>query len=446
MLQTLKNAFLAPDIRKKMFYTLIIVLIYRVGCFVPIPGLNLVDTFGAGGAGSDYDLMSMLSMITGGSLSNGTLFALGIVPFINSFIIMQLLTLVIPKLERLSKEGEEGRKQINQYTRYLAIGLALVQAVGVMLSWRSNITGVFGSNGATDSSSVNSIFTMICIVIILTGGSAMVMWLGERITEYGIGNGTSLIIFIGIVSSLGNSIWLAIFKTIPNQVANGDLTGIWFLMGFILLVILLFLLIVFVDLSERRIPVQYAKQIKGNKMYGGQSTFIPIKVNSSGVMPIIFASSLIMFPQMIMQFVGKTNSFTTFWYKWMGVGGNLYPLFLFLMIIFFAYFYAQIQFNPDDIAKMIQQNGGFIPGIRPGKSTSDHLRKINNRITLFGALFLAFVALIPTYILKIDGFATLGFDNSFSATGLLIVVSVALEFEKSLESQLLVKTNKGFLK
>lgn len=445
MLQTLKNAFLAPDIRRKMLYTLFIILIYRIGCFVPIPGLNLVETFGKGTTGAN-DLMSMLSMVTGGSLSNGTLFALGIVPFINSFIIMQLLTLIIPKLERLSKEGEEGRKKINQYTRYVAVLLGLIQAVGVMLSWKNYITGVFGSNGATDPTSANTIFTMICIVVILTGGSSLVMWLGERVTEYGIGNGTSLIIFIGIISSLGNSIWLAIFKTIPEQVKGGDLTGIWFLMGFIILVMLLFILIVFVDLSERRIPVQYAKQIKGNKMYGGQSTFIPIKVNSGGVMPIIFASSLIMFPQMIMQFVGKTNNFTTFWYTWMGVGGHLYPLFMFLLIIFFAYFYSQIQFNPDDIARMIQQNGGFIPGIRPGKSTSDHLRKINNRITLFGALYLAFVSLIPTYLLKISGFATLGFNNSFSATGLLIVVSVALEFEKSLESQLLIKTNKGFLK
>ncbi|HOO22942.1 MAG TPA: preprotein translocase subunit SecY [Clostridia bacterium] len=429
-----------------MIYTLVILLIYRIGCFVPIPGLNLVDTFGQQNGGNDYDLLAMLSMVTGGSLSNGTLFALGIIPFINSFIIMQLLTLIIPKLEKLSKEGEDGRKKINQYTRYVAIILAVVQAIGVMLSWRGSITGVFGSEGATDSSSVNSIFTMICIVIILTGGSSMVMWLGERITEYGIGNGTSLIIFIGIVSSLGNSIWVALFSTIPSQVRSGDLTGIWFLLGFLVMVVLLFMLIVFVDLSERRIPVQYAKQIKGNKMYGGQSTYIPIKVNSGGVMPIIFASSLIMFPQMIMQFVGKTNGFTEFWYEWMGVGSKLYPLFLFLLIIFFAYFYSQIQFNPDDIARMIQQNGGFIPGIRPGKSTSDHLRKINNRITLFGALFLAFVALIPTYILKINGFATLGFNNAFSATGLLIVVSVALEFEKSLESQLIIKTNKGFLK
>ena len=439
MLQTIKNAFLSPEIRKKMLLTLGILLIYRLGCFVPIPGLNLSDTFGNASAN---DFMAMLSMITGGSLQNGTIFALGIIPFINSFIIMQLLTLVIPKLEKLSKEGEDGRKKINQYTRYLAILLGLIQAVGVMFSWKDSITGVFGA-----ADGVSKVFTMICIVIILTGGSALVMWLGERITEYGIGNGTSLIIFVGIVSSLGTSIGQAIFSTIPSQVKSGDLTGIWYLIGFIILVILLFGLIVFVDMSERRIPVQYAKQIKGNKMYGGQSTHIPIKVNSGGVMPIIFASSIIMFPQMIMQFTGSTNSFVVWWYEWMGVGGNLYPLFMFLLIIFFAYFYAQIQFNPDDIARMIQQNGGFIPGIRPGKSTADHLRKINNRITLFGALFLAFISLIPVLVLqKVPGFASLGLNNAFSATGLLIVVSVALEFDKQLESQLLIKNNKGFLK
>lgn len=439
MLQTIKNAFKSPEIRKKMLLTLGILLIYRLGCFVPIPGINLSTTFGAA---SDNDFMAMLSMITGGSLQNGTLFALGIIPFINSFIIMQLLTLVIPKLEKLSKEGEDGRKKINQYTRYLAILLGLVQAIGVMFSWRSNIQGVFG---ATDGAS--KVFTEIFIVIILTGGSALVMWLGERITEYGIGNGTSLIIFVGIVSSLGTSLGTAIFSTIPSQIQNGDLTGIWYLIGFIILVVVLFGLIVFVDMSERRIPVQYAKQIKGNKMYGGQSTHIPIKVNSGGVMPIIFASSIIMFPQMIMQFVGSTSDFVVWWYEWMGVGGNLYPLFMVLLIIFFAYFYAQIQFNPDDIARMIQQNGGFIPGIRPGKATSDHLRKINNRITLFGAIFLAFVSLIPVLVLQqVPGFDKLGLNHAFSATGLLIVVSVALEFDKQLESQLLIKNNKGFLK
>lgn len=438
MLQTLKNAFLSPDIRKKMLFTVMIIFIYRIGCFIPIPGIDATSFQNS----ASNDFMQMLYMITGGSLQNGTLFALGIIPFINSFIIMQLLTLVIPKLEKLSKEGEEGRKKITQYTRYLAIGLGIIQAIGVMFSWRSAILPVFGDSVASE------IFTMICIVIILTAGSSLVMWLGERITEYGIGNGTSLIIFIGIVSNLGISIAQAIFKTIPDQIKAGEGTaGIWFLLAFLLLVVLLFLVIVFVDLSERKITVQYAKQIKGNKMYGGQSSHIPIKVNSGGVMPIIFASSLIMFPQMIMQFVGNTSSkFVIWWYEWMGVGGNIYPVFMFLLIIFFAYFYAQIQFNPDDIARMIQQNGGFIPGIRPGKSTSDHLRKINNRITLFGALFLAFVALIPTYILQLKGFAGFGFANAFSATGLLIVVSVALEFEKQLESQLLVKANKGFLK
>ena len=438
MLQTIKNAFKSPEIRKKMLLTLGILLIYRLGCFVPIPGINLSTTFGAA---TENDFMAMLSMITGGSLQNGTLFALGIIPFINSFIIMQLLTLVIPKLEKLSKEGEDGHKKINQYTRYLAILLGLIQAIGVMFSWRSNITGVFG---ATDGAS--KVFTEIFIVIILTGGSALVMWLGERITEYGIGNGTSLIIFVGIVSSLGTSLGNAIFSTIPSQVKDGDLTGIWYLIGFIALVIVLFGLIVFVDMSERRIPVQSAKQVKGNKRYGGQSTHIHIKVNSGGVMPIIVASSIIMFPQMIMQFVGSTSDFVVWWYTWMGVGGHLYPLFMFLFIIFFAYFYAQIQFNPDDIARMIQQNGGFIPGIRPGKATSDHLRKINNRITLFGALFLAFVSLIPIYVLQIQGFQSLGLNHAFSATGLLIVVSVALEFDKQLESQLLIKNNKGFLK
>lgn len=438
MLQTLKNAFMSPDIRKKMLFTFMIILIYRLGCFIPIPGLDATTFANA----TSNDFLQMLYMITGGSMQNGTLFALGIIPFINSFIIMQLLTLIIPKLEKLSKEGEEGRKKITQYTRYLAILLGLVQAIGVMFSWRSSIVPVFGT------SKTSEIFTMICIVVILTAGSSLVMWLGERITEYGIGNGTSLIIFIGIVSSLGLSIGNAVITIIPDQIRAGQGTsGIWFLLAFLIMVVLLFFLIVFVDLSERKITVQYAKQIKGNKMYGGQTSYIPIKVNSGGVMPIIFASSLIMFPQMIMQFIGNTTSgFVVWWYKWMGVGGNLYPAVMFLFIIFFAYFYAQIQFNPDDIARMIQQNGGFIPGIRPGKSTSDHLRKINNRITLFGALFLAFVALIPTYILKIGGFAVFGFANAFSATGLLIVVSVALEFEKQLESQLLVKNNKGFLK
>lgn len=440
MLQTIKNAIQTPEIRKKMLLTLLFILIYRIGCFVPIPGLD-INAMGLSNIAST-DFLKMLSTITGNSFQNGTLFALGIVPFINSFIIMQLLTLIIPKLEKLSKEGEDGRKKITQYTRYLAVLLAIIQAIGIIFAWRDFIIPVFGEG------TVSEVFTMIFIIIILTGGSSLVMWIGERITEYGIGNGTSLIIFVGIVSSLGTSIYTAAFVTIPDQVATGDFTGIWYLMGFIVLVVLLFGFIIFVDMADRKITVQYAKQIKGNKMYGGQSTHIPIKVNASGVMPIIFASSLIMFPQMIIEFAGAgTSKFGMFWAEWFGTNGNLYAPITFLLIIFFAYFYAQIQFNPDDVARMLQQNGGFIPGIRPGRSTSDHLRRINNRLTLFGALFLAIIALIPTLILQqIPGFRALGFGNAFSATGLLIAVSVALELQKQLESQLLVRNNKGFLK
>ena len=254
--------------------------------------------------------------------------------------------------------------------------------------------------------------------------------------------------FIGIISSLGTSIWGAVSVVIPAEVAQGDTTSIWFLLGFIALVLILFFVIVFFDMAERKIKVQYAKQIKGNKMYGGQSTHIPIKVTAGGVMPVIFASSLIMFPQMIIQFGGwETTKFGLFWAEWFGTNGNLYAPIMFILIVFFGFFYAQIQFNPDDVARMLQQNGGFVQGVRPGKATSDYLRKINNRLTLFGSLFLAVIALIPTLILQqVDGFAALGLGNAFSATGLMIVVSTALEFQKQLESQLLVKNNKGFLK
>ena len=442
MFQTFKNAFKTPEICKKILITLALLLVYRIGCFVPIPGLDSAAIF-AGYAQTDFTLM--LSAITGSAFTYGTIFALGIVPFINSFIIMQLLTLIIPKLEKLSKEGEDGRKKITQYTRYVAILLALIQAIGVMFAWQDSIIPVF-TGDATNQ--IDKIFTMIFIVIILVGGSTLVMWLGERITEYGIGNGTSLIIFIGIISSLGTSIWNAVAVVIPAEVKAGETTSIWFLLGFLVLVAILFFVIVFMDMAERKIKVQYAKQIKGNKMYGGQSTHIPIKVTAGGVMPIIFASSLIMFPQMIIQFGGwETTKFGLFWAEWFGTNGNLYAPIMFILIVFFGFFYAQIQFNPDDVARMLQQNGGFVQGVRPGKATSDYLRKINNRLTLFGSLFLAVIALIPTLILQqVDGFAALGLGNAFSATGLMIVVSTALEFQKQLESQLLVKNNKGFLK
>ena len=278
----------------------------------------------------------------------------------------------------------------------------------------------------------------IVIVVLLTAGSTFVMWLSERITEYGIGNGSSLIIFTGIIATFGSSL-ISAFGTVGDNVNN-----IWYILGYLAVVILLFAFIVFIDGAERRVRVNYAKQVKGNKMYGGQSTVIPIKVNGSGVMPIIFASSFLMFPSIIVSFFEGT-SFANFWNQYIGMGTPVYYVFMFLFIIFFAYFYAQIQFNPMDVARNLQQYGGTIQGVRPGKPTGEYLAKINNRLTFFGALFLAFIAIIPTFAFNALG-QSIGMSSAFSATGMLIVVSVALELDKQLESQIMMKHYKGFLK
>lgn len=435
MFETIKNAFGTKEIRVKIWATLLLLLVYRIGCFVPVPGISVADI---GKVIKEGSFLSVISAITGGSLSQGTLFALGIIPFINSFIIMQLLTLIIPKLEEMSKDGEEGRKKITQITRYVAIVLGVIQAIGIAFMWKDYIEPIYGMQ--------KNWLAMIYVIVILVGGSVMVMWLGERITEYGIGNGTSLIIFVGILSTAGNAL-LTAFGTVPT-----DPNKLWNIFGFLILVVALFAFIVFMDGGERRITVQYAKQVKGNKMYGGQTTFIPIRVNASGVMPIIFASSFIMFPQMIISFIPKLaeSKFGVWWMYNMTANGAwwgqlIYYIFLVVFIIFFAYFYSMIQFNPEDVSKNIQQYGGFIPGIRPGKPTSDYLKRINNRITLFGAIFLSIICVIPTFLFNVIG-KDIGLSSAFSATGLLIVVSVALEFNKSLESQIMMRHYKGFLK
>ena len=428
MLSTLINAFKEKEIRKKMLLTLLMLLIFRLGCFIPVPGIasgsfqSLAET---------NDFFSIMSTITGGSLQNGTLFALGIIPFINAFIIMQLLTLVIPPLDRLSKQGEDGRKKITQITRYMAIVLAVIQGVGICLGWGKNMfDATFGSTS----------LSMALVIIMFVGGSCLVMWIGDRITEYGVGNGTSLIIFVGILASAGQSL-VGAFKNI----GNGDVAkNVWLIIAFLIVVLFVFVFIIFVDLAERKITIQYAKQVKGNKMYGGQSTHIPMKVNASGVMPIIFASSFLMFPQMIASF-WPTSAFYQWWAKWLGIGTPIYIAVMCLLILFFSFFYSQIQFNPEEISKNIQQNGGYIPGIRPGRPTADFLKKINNRITLFGAIFLALIALVPSVVFKFIGQEN-GLANSFSATGLLIVVSVAMEFDTQLQNQLMMKHYKGFLK
>lgn len=446
MFETLKNALKTKEIRVKILLTLLLIVVYRIGCYIPVPSLNpgaVESMFG------QTDFLNVLGIISGGSMANATLFTLGILPFINSFIIMQLLTLVIPALERMSKEGEEGRKKITQITRIVAIVLAVIQAIGIVVALYSNggannaINPLFGYEKTAEGA---PILTMALTIVWLVAGSTMVMWLSERITEYGIGNGTSIIIFIGILSTAGSSIGGA-FKMVGQ-----NWTYIWNIIGFILVVIAILFFIVFIDGSERRITVQYSKQIKGNKMYGGQSTYIPIRVNGSGVMPIIFASSLLMFPQMIIQLFFSNTSAAGWYATYMGSGTAVYYVLLAILILGFSYFYAQIQFNPDDVSKNIQQYGGFIPGIRAGKPTSDFLRKINNRITLFGALFLMIIALVPTFVFLAlsgeysEGGNVLKLANSFSATGLLIVVSVALELNKQLESQIMMKHYKGFLK
>lgn len=442
MFETLVNAFKTKEIRVKIWLTLLMLLVFRIGSYIPVPGLNataLGELFSDTGG-----FLGILSMMSGGSLSNATLFSLGILPFINAFIIMQLLTLVIPALERLSKEGDEGRRKITQITRYFALVLACVQAIGIVVGWREAIVSVFSFEAGWK----NPYLTMSGIILILIAGSTMVMWLGERITEYGIGNGTSLIIFVGILATAGTTMGSAF------RMVGENWTYIWNIIGFILIVCAIFMFIVLMDLAERRVTVQYSKQIKGNKMYGGQTTYIPIRVNGSGVMPIIFASSLLMFPQMIMTLFWP-NSNASIWYaNNMGSGTWPYYVFLVLFILFFSYFYAQIQFNPEDVSKNIQQYGGFIPGIRAGRPTSDFLKKISNRITFVGALFLALLALIPTFVFNaISGAGSsalspgeLNFGGAFSATGLLIVVSVALELNKQLESQIMMKHYKGFLK
>ena len=434
MLQTIINAFKVKEIRHKVYMMLLLLLVFRIGCFIPVPGLDR-STFE--GAISGNDFLTLMSSITGGALSQGTLFALGIGPYINASIIMQLLCVGIPALERLSKQGEEGRKKIAQYTRYVTILLAIVQSVGIIISFAQS-SGSINTSLFFGKAWVAGVF----MTIAYTSGAFIVMWLGERITDYGVGNGQSMIIFVGILATAGMQI-VAKIQAIP-----GDVGQIWDLIAFLLVSAIVFFAIVYVDLSERKVPVQYAKQIKGRKMYGGQSSSIPIRISGGGVMPLIFAFSILSFPQMICSMFWAGSKFDIWWTNWMsasaeGWGAVVYSLVLCLLIFAFSFFYAQMQFNPEDVSKSIQQNGGFIQGIRPGKATEAYLKKISNRITLFGAIYLSLVAFIPSV-----AFAWASFDlvNVFSTTGILIVVSVAMEFEKQLQAQMMMKNYKGFLK
>ena len=446
MFETLKNAFKVKEIRKKIFIMLALLFVYRIGCYIPVPGLR-VDEFSSYVTEGSNSFLSLMSAVTGGALANGTLFALGIGPYINASIIMQLLAVGIPALERLSKQGEEGKKKIATYTRILTLILAIVQSIGIIINFASTSGAVNFTYLMPDGGDVEKWkwATYIFMVVVYTAGAMLTMWLGERITDYGIGNGISMIIFVGIISTAGQTLIVTpIEQTVKNGFSASTLVSS---VIFIVIAVVIFALIVLVDLAERRIPVQYAKQVKGRKMYGGQATVIPIKISGSGVMPLIFAFAIISLPDLIMGLFWPGSSAQK-WYSANISGGTgnwawAYILILCLLIFAFSFFYAQIQFNPEDVSKSIQQNGGFIPGIRPGKPTADYLKKISNRITLFGAIFLSLVAFVPSFAFS---FAGTGYVNVFSTTGILIIVSVALELDKQLQSQLMMKNYKGFLK
>lgn len=439
MFQTLKNAFKVKEIRVKIWMTLVFILIYRLGCYIPVPGIGgeLISNSDL----SKVSYLGIMSMMTGGSLANGTWLAMGISPYINASIIIQLLTVAIPALERISKTGEEGQKKINNMTRIGALLLAVIQSIGILLSFNTSIKE--GTDTAMSLSALlgNQVWLAYALVVVIYASGALVtVWIGERITEYGVSNGISLLIFVGILSTAGQYFISMVGNTFGN---GGDLTAFWKLIGYIVALIVIFGGIVWVELAERRIPVQYAKQVKGRKMYGGQSTVIPIKVNANGVMPLIFAFSILSFPELIMTMFWPQSKATMWWQQWMGTQSWVYMVVLCLLILFFAFFYSQIQFNAEDISKTIQSNGGFIQGYRPGRPTMEYLNKVQKRITLFGAIFLAIMALVPSIIFRLIDPGT---SSVFSATGMLICVSVALEFNTALESQVMMKNYKGFLK
>ncbi len=423
MFETLKNAWKIADLRKKLLYTLLIVVIFRIGCKIPVP---YIDPTYLEGMFSNGTLFGYFSVLTGGALKDMTLFAMGISPYITSSIVVQLLAIAIPALERLSKEGEAGRKKINQITRYVAVVLALVQALALYLTMR-NTAGVLLSKHW---------FAGLVIILTLTAGAMVVTWLGERIDQKGIGNGISMILFAGI---LAGGPQVAVYFVQLLQL--GQIKYYIMVPIIVVLFILIIAFIVLMTNAERRIPVQYAKRVVGRKMYGGQSTNIPLKVNMSGVMPIIFASSLMAIPGTIGQFVDvKEGSFLAKFFDLFSYTNWLYAVLFFVLIIAFNYFYVAIQYNPVEIANNLRKNSGGIPGIRPGKPTSDFITKILGKITLMGGLFLGIMAILPIAVGAITKI-----NIALGGTTVMIIVGVALDTVRDLESQMMMRHYKGFL-
>ena len=427
MLQTLRNAWRIEEIRRKILFTLLIILLYRLGNAIPVPYVNIA-ALQSYFAMLQNTVLGLLDVMSGGAFSNATIFALSIQPYINASIIIQLLCIAIPALERMSKEeGEEGKKKIAAITRYVTVAIGLLQGFGFYM--------LIKNNGILVAEAQSNIWAAIVIILTFTSGSALIMWLGEQITEYGIGNGISMILFASIISRLPSS-----FVTSVRNIILGQLQW-WVLLLMVLGALAIIVLIVFVNYSERRIPVQYAKRVVGRKMYGGQSTHLPMKVNMSGVMPIIFAQSIASVPATIAAFTGKTDGWVSTWF---GTNSIPYAIIYFLLIIFFAYFYSTIQFNPVEVANNLKKNGGYIPGFRPGKPTSEFIHKVLNKITLFGAIYLGIIAVVPILVAHFSQSAALT-GISLGGTSIIIVVGVALETVRALEAQMLMRNYKGFL-
>lgn len=419
MWTTFRNALKVKDLKHKILYTLLLLLIYRLVSVIPAPGVNYAAVKAQ--LTNNLPILDLVNMMTGNAFQNMTIMAMGITPYINSSIIMQLLCVAIPALERLQKQGEEGRKKIAQITRYVTIGLALFQAIGLVHSLGYVRPGFFNH---------------MLVGISMAAGSTLAMWLGERITQNGVGNGVSLLIFTGIISNLFNGT----YQLLANAVKTSALSDWMKVVSILVLLLFMVIVITFINLGERRIAINYAKRVKGRKMYGGQNTYMPIKVDASGVLPLIFAFAFMSFPSTIIQLTNPTGAFAIWWGKNFGHGSLGYILVTALLIFGFTFFYASITYNSDEIAKNLQENGGMIPGIRSGKATVSFLNRVKNRLTTFDALFLAVIATLPTL-------ATTQLQSAipFAASSILIAVSVALETMRQLEGQLTTRNYQGFL-
>ena len=427
MWETLRNAWKVEELRKKLIYTFLMLLLFRLLGVIPVAGINAAVVQQVA---SQYDMLGLVNMMTGNSFSQMTIMAMGITPYINSSIIMQLLTVAIPSLERMAKEeGEEGKQKINRITRYVTVILAALQAIGIIAGLQRSGNVLYPE--------YNNFFGYITIGLIMAGGTALAMWIGERITKNGIGNGVSLLIFAGIISNLFNGIVLALTDTLGITSYGSN---VWQLLTILISAFIVIVLVTFVDLGERRIPVQYAKRVVNRRVYGGQSTHIPLKVLSVGVLPLIFAYSFLSFPGTIFAMFGTSSGAYQWWAKNMSSTSPLYMIVCALLIIAFAYFYTSITFNPRDIAENVQKQGGNVRGLRPGKNTVDFLQRTSNRLTLFAALFLAILATLPNLL-----FAAFGVSLPFAASSILIAVSVAIETVRQVEAQLVMRHYKGFL-